>query len=89
MGAPLSIDYRIRGVLASLPLEPEQTTIFIDVCKAFSEVTRLLNDHSNFFRSSLPRKKARFDAIIPFGKRNVKPKYDNPGKSDAQNQLED
>ena len=48
---------------------------------------RLLNDHNNYFRSSLPRKKARFNAIIPFSKRRMKPKYDNPEESDAQNPL--
>ena len=78
-----------RGILASLPLEPEQISIFIDINKSFTEIKRLLNDRSNYFRSTLPRKKARFDAIIPFGKRNVKPKYDNPEESDAQNALED
>ena len=48
-----------------LPEESESPAIFADIFKSCNELNHLIDDCVLVHRKSLPRKKARFDHLIP------------------------
>ena len=61
LGAPLSHEKVIFGVLIVLPENLTKPFIFVDVYESHREITRLINHCSNHHRHILPRKRARYD----------------------------
>ena len=63
LGAPLSHDKVIFGVLIALPERLEKPLIFVDLYVSTVEVTRLMNGPIIKNRHNLPRKRARYDNL--------------------------
>ena len=65
LGAPLSKNNIVLGILVKLPEASESPAVFVDIFKSYTEINYLINDCVLVHRKSLPRKKARFDHLIP------------------------
>ena len=63
LGAPLSKNNSVLGILVKLPEDSKSFAFFFDILKSFNEINHLINDRVLLYRKSLPRKKARFDYI--------------------------
>ena len=73
LGAPLSKNNFVSGILVKLPEESKSPAFFVDIFKSCNAINNLINDCVLVHRKALPRKKARFDHYTSRGPK--KPSY--------------
>ena len=80
LGAPLSKNNIVFGILVKLPEESESPAVFVDIFKSCNEINYFIDGGALIHRKALPRKKARFDHLTSRGPKKPSNSFRAPKK---------
>ena len=85
IGAPFTQGKIIKGIVAIIPDELNKPFILIDIYKAYWRIQNIFTDCPEYYRTRLPRKRAKNDPIFTnlSEDRRVKLKHDGSETNDV------